>query len=535
MKKSLAVTLALGGILVAVAGGVAFVTTGPDDAANGSRGALPVPAAVIPEPDAQGSATTTASESLNGQWFQHEGLPVVVADRTVCSLINDDATAASIEAFDVVGSVVASGKTFWLFGDAYLTEPAWSTPMVQAPVAVSADIDASDCVSMKYKASEGRAQALFPRREGETVAWPTGAISVENGYVSFYFARVYRESPTEWHVGQIGLGRFDTGTMNGERVMETLWDASSGFGESVNGARSPVRLGNDVFVFLHTARNRHIVARVPADSLADPDAYSYWDGVDWSAEAANAKPLWPEPASALPTHDGVSVQYNEFLGKWIALYSRDLSRLRVRLADALTGPWSPAYEWLNCSQAFEPVWPVCYSAEQNLQLTRDGGRTLYVSLSTSYPYTGWLLELRLGVPIRQWRDEAGERYYSAVAPGQAYGDEGVAFYAADMPVPGFSPIYAWRASDERIYSASSPGSDFIQAGTAFFAPTSQELPGSTVRYDAVYRWDAGKAHIFSPMASGLEKMGYTRGPVAFYAVCGDADLNGMSDCVQAGR
>ncbi len=225
--------------------------------------------------------------------------------------------------------------------------------------------------------------------------------------------------------------------MNGERVTESIWDLNGPFGEAVNGARSPVRQGDDVVVFLNTSGGRHLLARVPASSLADPTAYSYWDGTSWSAAPASAESLWPEPASWLPRHDGLSVRYNEFLGKWMALYSRDLSRLRVRLADELTGPWSPAYEWLNCSQTFEPMRPVCYSAEQNSQLARDGGRTLYVSLSTSRPCTGWLLEFRLGVPIHQWQDEVGVKYYGPISPGRGYVDEGVAFYAADRPVPGW--------------------------------------------------------------------------------------------------
>lgn len=477
-----------------------------------------------------GQATTPAPRE--GQWFQQSDLPVVVAYRLVCPFANEDAAVASIKWLDAVGSIETDGKSFWLFGDSFLSGAPGQETYLPAPVAVSTDNDASDCVSMTYKVSDGKAVPLFPTKADETSAWPDGSIALEPGYVDFYFASVIRESSTEWHVRHIGLGRFDMEEMKGERVVEKLWDADSGFGAAVNGARSPIHLGEYVVVFLHTSDGRHILARAPVRSLGEANAYSYWTGESWAPDPAAAKSLWEVPQSALPKHNGLSVRYNQFLGKWLAIYDGGLATLRVRTADDLTGPWSNEVEWLDCSLIFGDAWPLCYSAEQNSYLARDDGRILYVTLSSTFPYAAWLIEFRLGAGVHQWRDSSGRAAYAALPPSPAYVDEGVSFYASDVPVPGFSSIYAWDKDGERIYSPSSPGPEFVRRELAFYAPTSPRVVGSRVAYDPVYRWDSGRSHIYSPVPTGLDAVGYERGPVAFYAVCGDGNLDRVSDCLQ---
>lgn len=462
------------------------------------------------------------------------GAPVVVAARLVCSLANEDAAAASIKEFDGLSSVAADDESYWLFGDSWLKRKRAGYLFANAVAAKTTDNNATDCVSLDYKASNGIAEPLFPMKKGETTAWPDGGVAVEPGYVDFYFASVERTSPSEWHVEAVGLGRFDTDTMNGQRLVENLWDETSGFADIVTGARSPLLQGDDVFVFLRTNTNRHLLARVPADSMGSSSAYSYWDGEGWSPSPADAESLWPEPATELPTHNGLSVRYDDFLGKWLAVYNRGLSTISVRVSDRLTGPWSGEVQWLDCKTLFKSaVWPICYYAEQHWQLARDGGRTIYVTVSSAPPYDVYLFEFRLGAAVHQWRDGAGRTSYSPVSPGDAYVDKGVAFYASDTPVSGFQPVYSWETSEgERVYSSQEPGPSFTAGGVAFYAPTSSKVPDSIVPYDPVYRWDAGQAHIYSTASAGLEDQGYVRGEVTFYAVCGDADMDGAGDCLE---
>ena len=488
----------------------------------------------FPERSGVGSEPRAETRAVMPFGGDTTGAPVLVGARVVCSLADENRATASIKEFDGGSSVLADGRSYWVFGDAWLQSGGGRYVFANALVAESADDDASDCVSLSFKTSDSLPEPLFPLREGETTAWPDGAVAVEPGRVDFYFASVERTSPSEWHVESVGVGQFDTESMNGQRLVEDLWDASSGFGDVVNGARSPVLQSDDVFVFLHTTGNRHLLARVPADSMASASAYSYWDGVGWSRFPADAKALWPEPTTGLPTHDGLSVRYNSFLGKWLALYNRDLSTISARVSDRLTGSWSNELELLDCKNVFaSAVWPFCYYAEQHWESERDGGRTVYVTVSTAPPYDVYLLELRLGAAIHQWRDGAGGVIYSPVRPGDEYTDEGVCFYASDTPVPGFFTVRLWETEEgERVYSSQRPGPAFTARQVAFFAPAYSQVPNSMVRYAPVYRWDRNRSYLYSAASDGLERLGYVRGPVAFYAVCGDTDLDGVGDCLQ---
>jgi len=323
--------------------------------------------------------------------------PVAVASRLVCRLIADNASAgaAAITGADGAQSIAAAGRTYWFFGDTVRRGPAGRADVIPAAIAVSDDHDASDCIELTFKASGGRAEPLFPRAD-ETTAWPDGLIALDDGSIAFFMVKAYRQSPFAWHVGAVGLGRMRAGGVVGERVVETLWDERSGFGSRVTGARSPVRAGGDVYVYLNTESSGSYVARAPATRLDDAAAYRYWDGASWTADASRAAPMWPWERGMLPADNGVQVTRDPRGDGWLALYNDGLARLAVRSAPDPWGPWSAPVTWLDCRELVEDSYPYCYSAELHPALSRDGGATVYVTFSSQQPYDVSLVELRLG-------------------------------------------------------------------------------------------------------------------------------------------
>jgi hypothetical protein len=322
--------------------------------------------------------------------------PANASVRIVCSLLTGDARRAKVDGLDGGASVVAHGRTFWLFGDTFLSEGGG---FVHAAIAVSDDVDGEDCVSMQFKVADGRAAALFPRLEEETTAWPEGALAAELPYVDFYYSSVVRDSPTAWRVVGVGGGRFNSSTMDGARGA-VLWDAASRFGDTVLGARSPTRVGPHVYVFLFTDTNRHLLARAPADALAERAAYEYWDGDGFSRDPGDAVTLWPVPPGPVPAHNGLSVKFNARLGKWIAIYNAYYRSVRVRMADDLRGPWTDELTLFDCGDHFDSPWPTCYSAEQHPELASGDHGALYITVGTSEPYDVWLLEVDLPEAIK---------------------------------------------------------------------------------------------------------------------------------------
>jgi len=409
------------------------------------------------------------------------GLPVVMAVRVVCRLASDtpSAVAAQITGADGSQSVVAGGRSYWFFGDT-VRKTADRQDVIPAAIATTDDVDARDCLDLRFKTVNGDAEPLFPRLD-ETTAWPDGVLALEDGSIVFYMVKAYRESPFAWHVGSVGLGRIPAGSVDGERVAETIWDERSGFGERVVGVRSPLRIGDDVVAYIHTEDNFNYVAKVPLARVAEFAAYTYWDGAEWSSDPAKAKAMWTTEPTGLPADNGVQVSYDERIGKWIALYNREMVTVEVRTADEPWGPWSAPVRWFDCRPLVREQYPFCYTGEMHRQLTRDGGVTVYMTISSQEPYDVTLLELHMATAVREWRSPDGVRRYAAAPPGAQYEDAGVAFYASSKPAPGLSPVYEAADADGYDYVFDAPSSSDEPVFFAYSTRPSGAVAGVPVR------------------------------------------------------
>ncbi|MEX0785492.1 MAG: hypothetical protein WD939_02535, partial [Dehalococcoidia bacterium] len=180
----------------------------------------------------------------------------------------------------------------------------------------------------------------------------------------------------------------------------------------------------------------------------------------------------------------------------------------------------------------------CYSGVQHEIYAKDGGRTIYVSYSNDEDYQVYLHEIRLAAPVSQWSDNRGRAIYVAgdAAQPRTFAEDGLAFYAADIPTAGFSAIHRWldvETGDVR-YGATRPGAmdAHHDLGIDFYAPVDARSAAETnAAYAPVYRWTRDGAQRYSPL--DLEPEGYARQELAFYAGCPDADADGLTDCVES--
>lgn len=77
------------------------------------------------------------------------------------------------------------------------------------------------------------------------------------------------------------------------------------------------------------------LARVPAPSVSDVDAYEYWTGRAW----VRGDPFAAVPVLAGPVGE-LSVGYHRFLGRWLAIHlDEHRAAIVLRSAERLTGPW----------------------------------------------------------------------------------------------------------------------------------------------------------------------------------------------------
>ncbi|MBB3038961.1 DUF4185 domain-containing protein [Hoyosella altamirensis] len=130
------------------------------------------------------------------------------------------------------------------------------------------------------------------------------------------------------------------------------------------------------------------LSRVAVGDILDLNAYEYWNGVSWEAEAAQTEPVIPAPVSEL------SVQWNEYLGKFIAMYADEpAGTIVLRTAESPEGPWSDASILIDSSDISGLYAPYIHPW--------SSGNTLYFAISRWSDYNVLLMRTDL--------DELGER------------------------------------------------------------------------------------------------------------------------------
>jgi len=448
--------------------------------------------------------------------------PVVLYARPLCTFANEDARAALIDGADGGASVVVGGRSFWRFGDTLFAGES-GKQIEQNSIAWSNGQREDGCPKLEYYARDGIGIPFLPK-DGSLTNWPVGGWALDDRFLDIYVTYIYGTGPFAYWVGEIGVSRLDTKTMKVESLARVLWNASSGFKDQVISVE-PVEVGEDglVRVVLQTASDEKLLARVPTGSFDRADAYEFWTGRGWSSSPADAVPLWThprreDPAERLVTFENMAhIAFNPYLGKYVAVVNVGFATIGARTADRLEGPWSDPVPWLDCTAVAPVAVPTCYSPAQHPELAGDGGRALFVTFTRMATYDVVAYEFRLGDPIYEYRGRDGAIAYGATSPEGEWEEGAVAFYASAIPLPGFMPVYRWERGHEIAYGADGPEPGFTAREVAFYAAPTDAVPGSVTTYRPVFEWRNASARVLSPLQEGLEKYGYTRGRVVFFA------------------
>ena len=117
------------------------------------------------------------------------------------------------------------------------------------------------------------------------------------------------------------------------------------------------------------------LARVRIDRVLERRAWKFYRGQgQWSTDLAEA-------STVFRGNDMMSVFYNEYLGRYVAVYSQPLgTRVMIRTAERPEGPWSRASMLFQCSDS-QSFMGWIYDALAHPELSDDKGRTLYVTYS----------------------------------------------------------------------------------------------------------------------------------------------------------
>jgi hypothetical protein len=140
------------------------------------------------------------------------------------------------------------------------------------------------------------------------------------------------------------------------------------------------------------------LARVCADSIEDLTAYEYLVAAP-NAMRPDAAPRWSRtfaPTAVLfdSAPNEMSVSFNQRLGKFLAVHALGREgKIVARTAPRRTGPWSPPQTLYEAPRA-DPA-DLVYAAKEHPELSRDGGRRVYITYVNSASYIPQLIEVTL--------------------------------------------------------------------------------------------------------------------------------------------
>ena len=313
----------------------------------------------------------------------------VESERQVCSLLGPDAIASQITGQDGSTSIKVGSKSFWTFGDTTMVGGG----MIPNNIASATDSDAADCINLVHKKDfQGKAAPLLLKAAGELTVWPDGMAAVQTGYVHFFYISVISDGAGSWKVKGIGLAKFDTINMNSIRAAggNLFWTGDGGQG--VWGATTTTD-SSYLYVFLSVGSGFRL-ARAPlsqtdVENIAN---YRYWNGSSWVSDFNQSVDLWVQPTGA----NGISVRYNNYLGKWLAVYTSGyLTLVNARTADSPTGPWSEEVTLVNCANYQTGPGYLCYTGQQHNEFEKADGQIIYVTYANTNTYRVYLHEVKL--------------------------------------------------------------------------------------------------------------------------------------------
>jgi hypothetical protein len=135
------------------------------------------------------------------------------------------------------------------------------------------------------------------------------------------------------------------------------------------------------------------VSRVPENAVLDLTQYEYWSDPSWKSMSHKSgswvrdKPSAATSVISAPVSE-MSVQYNDYMKKYIVLYTNFLNSVVMRTADNPQGPWTSEQTLVTSLQVPGGIYaPFIH--------TWSAGRDLYFNLSLWSAYSVMVMHTKL--------------------------------------------------------------------------------------------------------------------------------------------
>lgn len=249
----------------------------------------------------------------------------------------------------------------------------------------------------------GDLKTLIPLKEDEDPdwirIWCLHGIEVDNKVYLFYIkVKTKDEGPFPVNFDLLGSGMAvsESGKWDFKRV---YYNGSDLFWSGDQPHFAPVAFIEGEYIYMYGVIQREdriqrsYLARVKKDSIEDLSAYEYFSDEKWVKNIDLVTPLF----SGMPNE--FSVSYNEYLGKYLAVHSLDLSgKIVARVADKPWGKWSEPFELFQVKTEDDEKlrYPrLIYAGKEHPYYSKENGKIIYITYIEFEEYYPHLIEVEL--------------------------------------------------------------------------------------------------------------------------------------------
>jgi hypothetical protein len=270
---------------------------------------------------------------------------------------------------------VALGRDqiLWLFGDSFIGRVQEgrrvdSRLINNAAAVQSGGKPSADSLRFVYRTlPDGRPLALFQPQDGTGWLWPYHGLRTPRGLFLFLLQVEPAEGPAAFgfRLAATWVGKVTNPDEAPEQWSMTQRRIPWGHAQRLFGSSVLLSEGYGyVFGTLDVAvegwvRKQAILARVPADRLDDFDAWRFYAGGRWVADADQAAPVCEDVAGEF------SVSYLPAVERYAMVYTEGglSENIALRLAKQPQGPWGPPVRVYRCPEADWNPRIFCYAGK----------------------------------------------------------------------------------------------------------------------------------------------------------------------------
>ena len=290
--------------------------------------------------------------------------------------------APTVVGRDGTTSALVGDQIVWTFGDTFLTKQTlddktsvrsatagWSAPDAALAITNPVDDAGVPIQFVPYTATELAKNQSDPLNG--FALWPGAVIPRDATSAVVLFEHVLRQSGSGFTVDAIGTASFTTGATQATRDAAFLFQSPDPlFG---NGGVT-VDSGSAYFFDCEQAIGFHCkLARVPVASVTSRAAFEFWNGTAYVSDVAQAAWFIEGASYAL------TITFNAFLGRWLAVYSKPLSDdVALRAADHIEGPWTDPEVIIPGAKFVQGDAGANYLAREHGELQAQSGRELVI-------------------------------------------------------------------------------------------------------------------------------------------------------------